>query len=213
MSTALSVSSVFALWTVSSEMVYVLLFPQLIGVFYMPKWTNSYGSVASFVLGSSVRILCGEPSLGIPAVLRLPFYDKESGQRFPFRTFCTMVSIASLVLVSRLAKAAFSRGWLRKSLDVCKCFQDDVVDPSTPSTGVRPTRISLDSDRTANVAPPSAAGSVSAAGSSTSLVANTVKPTQKRRVSIADGALPSSGPLIVETGARESTCLDRDRRS
>ncbi|XP_049520832.1 high-affinity choline transporter 1-like [Dermacentor silvarum] len=46
-SMALSVTSVFALWAFSSEMVYVLLFPQLIGLFYMPKWTNSYGSVAS----------------------------------------------------------------------------------------------------------------------------------------------------------------------
>ncbi|KAL1440675.1 hypothetical protein MTO96_009225 [Rhipicephalus appendiculatus] len=207
MSMALSVSSVFALWMVSSEMVYVLLFPQLIGVFYMPKWTNSYGSVASFVLGCSVRILCGEPALGIPAVLRLPFYDKESGQRFPFRTFCTLVSIASLVLVSMLAKAAFSRGWLRQSLDVCKCFQDDVVATrqGTPSPGVRPTRISLNGDRTANVAPPSMPGSVSAASSSTSLVASPVMPTVKRRVSIADGGLSSSGPLIVERGARDNT--------
>ncbi|KAH6933815.1 hypothetical protein HPB50_018299 [Hyalomma asiaticum] len=158
-SMALSVSSVFALWTVSSEMVYVLLFPQLIGLFYMPKWTNSYGSFASFVIGCSVRILCGEPSLGMPAVLRLPFYDKESGQRFPFRTFCTLVSIASLVMGSMLAKAAFSRGWLPKDFDVCNCFQDDVTTspvvpyPGTtlPGASVRPTKVSLDSDHTPNI--------------------------------------------------------------
>ncbi|KAH8042001.1 hypothetical protein HPB51_019742 [Rhipicephalus microplus] len=206
MTMALSVSSVFTLWMVSSEMVYVLLFPQLIGVFYMPKWTNSYGSVASFVLGSCVRILCGEPTLGIPAVLRLPFYDKESGQRFPFRTFCTLVSIASLVLVSMLAKAAFSRGWLRQSLDVCKCFQDDVgTRPGAPSPGVRLTRVSLDGDSTANVVPPSFAGSVSVAGSSTSSGASPAKPPVKRRVSIADFGISSGGPLISKPGAPENT--------
>ncbi|KAL3185855.1 hypothetical protein MRX96_028739 [Rhipicephalus microplus] len=206
MTMALSVSSVFTLWMVSSEMVYVLLFPQLIGVFYMSKWTNSYGSVASFVLGSCVRILCGEPTLGIPAVLRLPFYDKESGQRFPFRTFCTLVSIASLVLVSMLAKAAFSRGWLRQSLDVCKCFHDDVgTRPGAPSPGTRLTRVSLDGDSTANVVPPSFAGSVSAAGSSTSSGASPAKPPVKRRVSIADFGISSGGPLISKPGAPENT--------
>ncbi|XP_077534321.1 high-affinity choline transporter 1-like [Haemaphysalis longicornis] len=40
---ALSVRSVFDLWTLCSDLVYVLLFPQLVALFYI-KHTNAYGS-------------------------------------------------------------------------------------------------------------------------------------------------------------------------
>ncbi|XP_040360390.1 high-affinity choline transporter 1-like [Ixodes scapularis] len=41
---ALYVNSVSDFWALSSDAVYVLLFPQLVGVFYARKRTNSYGS-------------------------------------------------------------------------------------------------------------------------------------------------------------------------
>ncbi|KAK8780368.1 hypothetical protein V5799_018291 [Amblyomma americanum] len=44
-SVALFATSVFALWTLSTEMVYVVLFPQLLCVFYLPQRTNSYGCI------------------------------------------------------------------------------------------------------------------------------------------------------------------------
>ncbi|KAH7960947.1 hypothetical protein HPB49_025271 [Dermacentor silvarum] len=46
---ALSVNSVFDLWTLCSDIVYVLLFPQLLCVFYF-KETNAYGSVLGEML-------------------------------------------------------------------------------------------------------------------------------------------------------------------
>ncbi|KAH8039279.1 hypothetical protein HPB51_005525 [Rhipicephalus microplus] len=42
---ALSVQSVFNLWILCSDVVYVLLFPQLVCVFYI-KHTNAYGSAS-----------------------------------------------------------------------------------------------------------------------------------------------------------------------
>ncbi|XP_049518858.1 high-affinity choline transporter 1-like [Dermacentor silvarum] len=44
-SMALRVSSVFALWTLSSDLVYVLLFPQFVALFFLRDLTNAYGSV------------------------------------------------------------------------------------------------------------------------------------------------------------------------
>ncbi|KAL3215420.1 hypothetical protein MRX96_034132 [Rhipicephalus microplus] len=51
---ALSVNSVFDLWTLCSDIVYVLLFPQLLCVFYF-KETNAYGSVLAFIVGGVFR--------------------------------------------------------------------------------------------------------------------------------------------------------------
>lgn len=59
---ALSVQSVFALWTLSSDLVYVLLFPQFVALFYFANQSNAYGSffgkaacVPQMVVGNSRR--------------------------------------------------------------------------------------------------------------------------------------------------------------
>nr|XP_054926561.1 high affinity choline transporter 1-like [Dermacentor andersoni] len=46
MTMALKVQSVFALWTLSSDLVYVLLFPQFIALFFMPSKINAYGAAS-----------------------------------------------------------------------------------------------------------------------------------------------------------------------
>ncbi|KAH7957150.1 hypothetical protein HPB52_015668 [Rhipicephalus sanguineus] len=120
---SLSVTSVFKTWTLCSDMAYVLLFPQLLCVFYFRKITNAYGAVAAFVVGLVLRTLCGEPSAQIPVVLRFPDYDEVAGQRFPFRTFCMASSVVVLLLVSRLAAAAFRQALLSPASDVFRCFQ------------------------------------------------------------------------------------------
>ncbi|KAH8042237.1 hypothetical protein HPB51_021321 [Rhipicephalus microplus] len=96
---ALSVNSVFDLWTLCSDIVYVLLFPQLLCVFYF-KETNAYGSVMAFIVGGVFRCLCGEPSMNIPVVVRLPLYDPVVGQRFPFRLLCMVLGLCTLLLGS-----------------------------------------------------------------------------------------------------------------
>ncbi|XP_077507881.1 high-affinity choline transporter 1-like [Amblyomma americanum] len=118
---ALSVTSVFALWTVASDVVFVLLFPQLLSLFYLRERTNAYGAIAGFLVGAVLRCLCGEPSMGIPVVIRLPLYDSDEGQRFPFRTACMLAGLFTLLLGSYVAQLCFDRGWLAPEKDICRC--------------------------------------------------------------------------------------------
>nr|KAG5700863.1 hypothetical protein BaRGS_012270 [Batillaria attramentaria] len=59
---AISVSSIYSLFLLCSDFVYVILFPQLVCVLYV-HWTNTYGSLAGFVLGLLFRLLGGEPNI------------------------------------------------------------------------------------------------------------------------------------------------------
>ncbi|KAH8042225.1 hypothetical protein HPB51_021309 [Rhipicephalus microplus] len=118
---ALSVNSVFDLWTLCSDIVYVLLFPQLLCVFYF-KETNAYGSVLAFIVGGVFRCLCGEPSMNIPVLVRLPLYDPVAGQRFPFRLLCMALGLCTLLLGSFAATTVFRRGLLPEHFDVFHCF-------------------------------------------------------------------------------------------
>ncbi|XP_070384849.1 high-affinity choline transporter 1-like isoform X2 [Dermacentor albipictus] len=110
--TAISAHSVLGLWSLSSDMVYVLLFPQFVALFYLRKRSNAYGAVLGFVVGVISRALCGEPLLRLPALIQLPSYDAERGQQFPFRTMCMLLSLMSLLLGSAIAKALFRAGLL-----------------------------------------------------------------------------------------------------
>ncbi|KAH6924780.1 hypothetical protein HPB50_024586 [Hyalomma asiaticum] len=122
---ALSVTSVIDLWMAASDVVFVLLFPQLVSLFYLNRWTNSYGAFLGFVVGAVLRGLCGERSLGIPVVLQLPMYDAAGAeQRFPFRTFCMLTSLSAMMVGSHMARLCFEGGWLPKTFDVCGCFKD-----------------------------------------------------------------------------------------
>ncbi|XP_054934436.2 high-affinity choline transporter 1-like [Dermacentor andersoni] len=120
---ALSVTSVTDLRIAASDVVFVLLFPQLLSLFYLNKLTNSYGAFAGFTVGAVLRALCGERSLGIPVVLQLPMYDgARDEQRFPFRTLCMLTNLSTTMIASHVAQVCFGRGWLPDSLDVCGCF-------------------------------------------------------------------------------------------
>lgn len=50
---ALTVKSVYGLWYLSSDLVYVILFPQLTSVVYLKKHVNTYGSLGEFGFRSS----------------------------------------------------------------------------------------------------------------------------------------------------------------
>lgn len=65
---ALTVTSVYYLWALSSDFVYVILFPQLLCVLFV-RWSNTYGSLAAFVFGLLFRLLGGEPGLNLPPAI------------------------------------------------------------------------------------------------------------------------------------------------
>lgn len=68
---ALRTRSIYGLWFLCSDLVYVILFPQLVSVIYL-KGTNTYGSLAGYVLGILVRLSAGESLLGLPPLIHYP---------------------------------------------------------------------------------------------------------------------------------------------
>ncbi|KAK8767049.1 hypothetical protein V5799_006161 [Amblyomma americanum] len=119
---ALRVNSVFTLWTLSSDLVYVLLFPQFVSLFFLRNESNAYGAFVGFVAGIVLRALCGEPNVNVPVTIRLPLYDSQRGQQFPFRTLCMLFSLFTALVTSALAAAAFRRKLIPERLDVWSCF-------------------------------------------------------------------------------------------
>ena len=90
---ALKVQSVQALWFFTSDLVFVLLFPQLLYALFDPK-ANRIGSIVAFSVSAFLRIGAGEPLLGLPALLAFP-------ETVPFRTIAAVAGLVALPVVSR----------------------------------------------------------------------------------------------------------------
>jgi high affinity choline transporter 7 len=90
---ALKVQSVQALWFFTSDLVFVLLFPQLLFALFDSK-VNRTGSIVAFAVSLVLRVGGGEPLLGLPAFI--PYPDSV-----PFRTLAAVTGMVLLPLVSR----------------------------------------------------------------------------------------------------------------
>lgn len=104
---ALTTSSIYLLWIVGADVVYSMLAPQIICTFFLSRCVNEYGACSGFLLAIVLRALVGEPAIGLPDVLPLP-WDRieEDGHRyrlFPFRTAIMLITTGAILLVSRLA--------------------------------------------------------------------------------------------------------------
>jgi high affinity choline transporter 7 len=91
---ALKVQSVQALWFLTSDLVFVLLFPQLLWALFDPG-ANRTGSIVAFVVSFVLRAGAGEPLLGLPVLIHYP-------DTFPFRAVAAIAGLVLLPLVSRL---------------------------------------------------------------------------------------------------------------
>ena len=90
---ALKVQSVQALWFFTSDLVFVLLFPQLLCAIFDTK-ANRTGSIVAFAVSLVLRVGGGEPLLGIPASIPYP-------PTVPFRTIAALAGLVLLPVVSR----------------------------------------------------------------------------------------------------------------
>jgi high affinity choline transporter 7 len=90
---ALKVQSVQALWFFTSDLVFVLLFPQLLCALFDPK-ANRIGSMTAFAVSLVLRVGGGEPLLGLPPLIPYP-------ETVPFRTLAAAAGLLLLPLVSR----------------------------------------------------------------------------------------------------------------
>lgn len=117
---ALKVQSVQALWFFTSDLVFVLLFPQLVYALFDSK-ANRIGSMAAFAVALAIRVGGGEPLLGLKPLIGYPemfasllpgatrdWYDPDSGAMlFPFKTLAAVTGLIVMPVVSRLT-ARFS---------------------------------------------------------------------------------------------------------
>ena len=87
-----------------SDLVYVILFPQLLIVVHFKSWVNTYGSLFAYCIGMFLRLGGGEPLIHLPPLIYYPLYTEEGGQLFPFRTFSMLTSMISLIGISQLAR-------------------------------------------------------------------------------------------------------------
>ncbi|KAJ0057012.1 hypothetical protein NL108_000834, partial [Boleophthalmus pectinirostris] len=109
-------TSVVLFWIATSDLLYSIMTPQVICTLFLPHWVNHYGACSGFVSGLLLRALVGEPLLGLPSVLPLP-WDKilEDGQKqhvVPFRTAIVIITFATILLVSQISRWLSAKGLL-----------------------------------------------------------------------------------------------------
>ncbi|XP_066602901.1 high affinity choline transporter 1-like [Prorops nasuta] len=120
---ALTVNSVYYLSYISSDLVYVVLFPQLLAVIYWPSYVDTYGCIASYVVAIVLRIAGGEKNLGLPALIEYPFFDHVTQtQRFPFRTAIMILAIFTHLVVSYFSRNLFGKGYCPEYCDVLNVY-------------------------------------------------------------------------------------------
>ncbi|XP_050719785.1 high-affinity choline transporter 1-like isoform X1 [Eriocheir sinensis] len=136
---ALTIPSIYGLWYLSSDLVYVILFPQLLMVVHFRNHCNLYGSLGAYIVGLIVRLLGGESMIGIPPIIKYPWYDEENEvQLFPFRTLAMLLSGLFLVSASMFSRWVFETGRLPPKYDVFRCvvnIPDDVQKVGEPQEG------------------------------------------------------------------------------
>uniref|UniRef100_A0A3B4AT24 High affinity choline transporter 1-like n=1 Tax=Periophthalmus magnuspinnatus TaxID=409849 RepID=A0A3B4AT24_9GOBI len=112
-------NSVLMIWLLRSDLTYTLMLPQLVCVLFF-KISNGYGAVLGCVTGMVLRVLCGEPVLGIPPVLMFPGCTLVNGvyvQRWPIRTICMLSAVVAILFFSYLAAQLFDRGLISEKYD------------------------------------------------------------------------------------------------
>ncbi len=111
---ALKVESVQALWFFTSDLVFVLLFPQLVFALFDRK-ANLAGSCAAFGVSLVLRLGGGEALFGLRPLIPYPeiaatvlpidprhWYDAQGALLFPYKSFAALAGFVLLPLVSRL---------------------------------------------------------------------------------------------------------------
>ncbi|QQS45757.1 MAG: sodium:solute symporter family protein [Acidobacteriota bacterium] len=114
---AMKVRSVQALWFFTSDLVFVLLFPQLVYALFDPR-ANRTGSIVAFSVSLLLRIGGGEPLFNLPPLIPYPeifsallpgepssWYDPGSGAMlFPYKTLSAAAGLVLLPVVSRMSR-------------------------------------------------------------------------------------------------------------
>lgn len=120
--------SVFSLWLLSGDLLYCIIFPQLICVLHI-SCSNSYGAISGYGVGLLLRVMSGEQLLGIPPLLLYPGWKEEDGvitQYFPYRTLAMLCSVICIIVVSKLLELGFCHQLIPQSWDLLGVFEEKI---------------------------------------------------------------------------------------
>lgn len=132
---AANTNTVYGLCVLCADYLYVILFPQLLASVHIPFLCNVYGSLAAFSVGVSLRLLAGEPLLGLPVLLKFPYYDEVAQEQlFPVKTTIMVVSLATLVVASQVARLVSERLLLAPNYGVVECRDPSVDATANPTS-------------------------------------------------------------------------------
>ncbi|CAH8619392.1 unnamed protein product [Schistosoma rodhaini] len=122
----ISIQSIYGLWYLCSDLVYVILFPQLICVLYV-KFSNTYGSLCSYLIGLFVRLTSGESVLKLRPLIVYPYFVDDPNdfyQRFPCKTFAMLISFIVSVCISYITDIYFRADSKRLKYDIFRCYKE-----------------------------------------------------------------------------------------
>ncbi|VDO62996.1 unnamed protein product [Schistosoma margrebowiei] len=122
----ISIQSIYGLWYLCSDLVYVILFPQLICVLYV-RFSNTYGSLCSYLIGLFVRLTSGESVLKLRPLIAYPYFVDDPNdfyQRFPCKTFAMLISFMVSVCVSYITDIYFRADSKRLRYDLFHCYKE-----------------------------------------------------------------------------------------
>ncbi|XP_033226153.1 high-affinity choline transporter 1-like [Belonocnema kinseyi] len=120
---ALFVGSIYRMSFLCSDLVYVILFPQLLAVIHWPSLVDTYGCIAGYLVAIVLRIAGGEKALGIPIFLEYPYFDRKTNtQKFPFRTAVMLSALFTQLFVSFLTRNLLGKGYFPRCCDVLSVY-------------------------------------------------------------------------------------------
>jgi high affinity choline transporter 7 len=97
---ALQVKSIYTLWVLCSDLVYCVLFPQIL-LALRDRRANRPGSYAGMLVAFAIRVSAGEPLIGLPRLLPLP-QDANGLDTVPIKTIAMIAGLVVMWSVSRL---------------------------------------------------------------------------------------------------------------
>jgi len=127
---AIQYKSIYELFVLCGDFMYVIVFPQLLLVLYWSP-ANTYGSVASFSTALLLRLLVGDKYLGLPPAFSFGVIEAPCPQdpqqlcqgELPFRTIVMLLGLLTHVIVSGVTHLLFTRLRLPLSLDLLGCYR------------------------------------------------------------------------------------------
>ncbi|XP_060596317.1 high-affinity choline transporter 1-like [Ruditapes philippinarum] len=108
---------IYGMFILAADIVFVIVLPQLTCALFF-KFSNSYGALCGFLVGSICRIGAGEHFLDFDSFIHYPWYSEEMGQLFPFRTFSMLCSFITILFVSFLTNVLFNKHIIPEYMDV-----------------------------------------------------------------------------------------------